>query len=189
MLSFSDSELEYHHDYIQTLFPLPERSPFNPSAPLIDRATFLAFRSQPALQDQLRLALDRMLRFYGFELQFQGFKEDSDVDEEIVIIKGGDFSSRKGNWVRGFNHNHLRITRILRSLRVLGLEDEAKAFFGALEVVYGEGGIGEKSLVFWRRAVERELWIRPEDEGVGRRGWLWEEEQRRRGGGDIGGET
>lgn len=36
--------------------------------------------------------------------------------------------------------------------------------------------------------MERELWIRPEDEGVGRRGWLWEEEQRRRGG-DRDGES
>lgn len=89
----------------------------------------------------MRLALDRMLGFYGFELEFRGFRDGSDVDEEIVIIKGSNFFSRKGNWVRGFNHNHLRITRILRSLRVLGLEDEAKAFFGALEGVCREGGL------------------------------------------------
>lgn len=35
ILQFKDSELEYHHDYIQVLFPLPEPSPINPGAPII----------------------------------------------------------------------------------------------------------------------------------------------------------
>ena len=30
ILKFKDNELEYHHDYIQVLFPLPEPSPINP---------------------------------------------------------------------------------------------------------------------------------------------------------------
>ena len=35
ILGFSLDELEFHHDYIQWLFPLPEPSGANPSAPLL----------------------------------------------------------------------------------------------------------------------------------------------------------
>ena len=66
--------------------------------------------------------------------------------------------------MRRFNHNHLRITRILRSLRVLGLEKEAWEFFKILKRVYEGGGIGQKSMMFWTRAIERPLYLAPEDE-------------------------
>jgi hypothetical protein len=58
------------------------------------------------------------------------------------------------------DHNHLRITRIIRSLRVLGLEDEAHAFRAALE----ENGThtSNRSREFWRRAAERSLNLRPD---------------------------
>lgn len=50
ILALPDSELEYCHDYIQLLFPLPETSAFHPSAPIIDAAIFHAFRSRPDLR-------------------------------------------------------------------------------------------------------------------------------------------
>ena len=42
--SFSHEELEAVHDYIQWLFPLAERSAFNPGAPLLDDETIARFR-------------------------------------------------------------------------------------------------------------------------------------------------
>ena len=168
ILAYSDSALEYHHDYIQILFPLPEGSPFNPSAPIIDKATFREFRQSKELHDQLLKSLKRMLSFYGFEIC---------TALGVKVIPAPNFQSASKNWVKKFNHNHLRITRILRSLRVLGLELEAVSFLQALELVYDEGGgIGRKSVMFWKRAVERPLWMKPEDEnGEGEEGgWLWE---------------
>lgn len=68
------------------------------------------------------------------------------------------------NWVSSFTHNHLRITRIIRSLRVLGLEAEATAFFEAVEDVYlTTGRIGGRSFMYWTRAIERPLYLAPED--------------------------
>ncbi|KAK0514667.1 hypothetical protein JMJ35_003284 [Cladonia borealis] len=162
ILAWSDDELEYHHDYIQLLFPLPEGSPFNPSAPVIDEVTFYAFRSRLELQTQLRASLQRMLHFYGF--QFASETGSGGHPQGLQVLNSSNYSEASRNWLRRFNHNHLRITRILRSLRVLGLEKEAWEFFKALKRVYEGGRIGQKSMMFWTRAIERPLFLAPEDE-------------------------
>lgn len=172
ILAFTDDELEYHHDYIQTLFPLPERSPINPSAPTIDLATYSAFHSRPGLRTNLLKALNRMLDFYGF----------TSMGDDGVIRQRLDFHSQGRRWVTQFSHNHLRITRIIRSLRCLGCEQEAKNFLKALEGVYEETRrISERSLVFWRKAANRPLYIAPEvEDGMAREeGWLWKAEKER----------
>ena len=88
-------------------------------------------------------------------------------------MPGPNFPTHSQNWnVRG-DHNHLRISRIIRSLRVLGLEEEAQAFYAALEETTPLHVSG-RSREFWRRAAERSLNIRPDlevrdeqDDGVG----------------------
>ena len=178
ILAWDDSELEYCHDYIQWLFPLPERSPIAPSAPVITRSIFNAFRARPELRARMRDALRRICQFYG--LDFQG--RDGNDRFRIARLGGGVFEARAKTWMTRFNHNHLRITRIIRSLRVLGLEEEARVLFEAVEGVYEETGkISARSLMFWRRAVERPLYMAPEDkedEGMGK-DFLYEFEEER----------
>ena len=95
-----------------------------------------------------------MLHFYGFKFETNG-----------SIVTGANYQVAFQNWVKRFNHNHLRITRIIRSLRVLGLEGEAAEFFKALEGVCERSGkISEKSLMFWTRAAKRPLFLAPDDE-------------------------
>lgn len=162
ILSYSNNELELSHNYIQVLFPLPEGSPFNPSAPLIDEATFATFRQRPELRNSIHRAFRRMLVFYGFQLL-----QDSTTDQESMNIVPGNNADRQFRiWVKAFNHNHLRITRIIRSLRVLGLEDEAAAFFHALGKVdeTHPGKISSRSLTYWTRAAKRPLYVAPDDE-------------------------
>lgn len=120
-----------------------------------------------------------MLTFYGFK-----FSDDG------TIVPAANFQQASRNWVKGFNHNHLRITRIIRSLRVLGLEDEAGAFFEAVSGVgVRSGRVGGRSLMFWGRAAERPLFLAPEDEGDEGRGvgFLYEFERGREEGGIGGG--
>jgi hypothetical protein len=76
------------------------------------------------------------------------------------VVKGDNYSRNSENWDTRFDHNHLRITRIIRSLRVLGLEDEAKAFHNALEDATTR--VSSRSREFWRRAAERALNLRPD---------------------------
>src|SRR5947208_7865434 len=101
-----DERLESVHDFIQWMFPLRERSGANPGAPTLDQKTIDEFRARPELQDNLRASFCRMLRFYGL-----GLEED--------VRRGANFEERAGNWLSPWNHNHLRITRILKSLRIL----------------------------------------------------------------------
>ena len=166
ILSWKDDQLEYCHDYIQLLFPLPEGSPFNLSAPIIDRTTFNAFRTRNDLQSQLRLSLECMLHFYGFSFS-RNHDHNAGSDPSLrssKVVKSPQFDRASRNWVKKFNHNHLRITRVLRSLRVLGLEEEAKGVFKALQGVFEEGKISDKSMMFWTRAVKRPLYLAPEDD-------------------------
>src|SRR5947209_6185945 len=64
--SLSLEQLEREHDYIQWLFPLRERSTFNPAAPVLDDAAITAFRSRVDLQNAVARSFDVMMRFYGF---------------------------------------------------------------------------------------------------------------------------
>ena len=158
ILAWDDDRLETAHDYIQILFPLPEYSPYNSWAPAVDRTTFNAFRQRKALRDNLTRSFERMLDFYGFTLEKYGGK--------VEVCQSPGFPEASQTWLAKYDHNHLRMTRIIRSLRVLGLEMEAQAFYVALREVYRENPkqINEKSLMFWRRAAERPLYLAPEDD-------------------------
>jgi hypothetical protein len=125
--AWPDDLLESVHDFIQWMFPLRERSAFNPDVPVLDSDTINLFRSNAKLKSNLRLSFARMLRFYGFEV---GYNPD------IRIVRAPNFQERAREWISPFNHNYLRITRILKSLSLLGLEEEARAFLQCLCDIY-----------------------------------------------------
>ena len=56
--------------------------------------------------------------------------------------------------MRAGNHNFLRITRILSSLRLFGLTEEAEALLDVLEVLARKfpGPVSPETLEFWRDA-------------------------------------
>lgn len=152
ILRWSASKLEQSHDYIQTVFPLPEGSGVNWDAPIIDRQVFDAFRSRAELRGKLRESFQKILWFYGFKLEAE--------DGVYKVVKGDNYDKHADNWDSRFDHNHLRITRIIRSLRVLGLEDEALAFRSALEENLTR--VSSISREYWRRAAERSLNLKPD---------------------------
>ena len=66
---FSYSQLEGRHDYIQWLFPSPERSRFNAaSLPLSDEEA-LAIRSDPIAKERMRRSFLLIADFFGFEME------------------------------------------------------------------------------------------------------------------------
>jgi hypothetical protein len=127
-----DARLEDVHDFIQWMFPLTEPSPVNPEAPVLDPDTIREIRSRPEIQQNARRSIERMRAFY----------------------------ERSGHWITPGNHNHLRITRILKSLRLMGLDPEAEAFFTWLsEIFHAERsktrpGITARSFDFWTSAMK-----------------------------------
>jgi hypothetical protein len=126
VLRFEDGALEYTHDFIQWLFPLRERSGANPSAPVLDDAAVAAFHARPELRSALRRAYGRMLAFYKADL----------------------------TWLTPGNHNHLRLTRMLVSLRTLGLDFEARELYEWITGLAGRhGGVTETTLRYWYDAM------------------------------------
>ncbi len=125
-LGFSDDQLEATHDYIQWLFPLQTRSAAQPGAPVLTQAEIDAIRADPRAQDMLNRATDRMLSFY-----------------------------RATNWwLSGQDHNHLRITRIIHSLKLLIGPEAARRFHEAILALNTAAGspVNARSLRFWADA-------------------------------------
>ena len=145
---FSVDELELHHDYIQWLFPLPEPSGANAEAPLLSKEDVAAFESDDSLRKALLRSFHMMLRFYGLEV-WAG-------RPEIKVVRGAHFAERRDVWLTRGNHNFLRISRMLRSLTLLGLGGYAKALLKSLEGIYEEEAstIGDTTMGYWRRAVK-----------------------------------
>jgi len=143
VLAWFDDELEEVHDCIQWLFPLPEPSQYNPDAPLLTHVEISAFRSEPVLQANLRRSFERILRFLGLSLA------------EGKVVEGPNFEGRQAEVWAFPNHNWLRITRVLRSLRLLRLEPEPMVLYDWLEMTYlrHRFPIGEDTFTYWKQAI------------------------------------
>lgn len=181
ILGKSNYELEHQHDYIQILFPLPEKSPVNPRAPVIDRQVRDAFYWHWHLRDRLRESLNRMLAFYGFdELVVHLLTPDSkgrrrSISYDINPLPDKNRFKNRANatWRTPMDHNHLRITRILRCLRVLGEDGAARAFLAALRKHDPEEIVSRRSIMYWERAMNRPLHLPPDEEDEDAAGIAW----------------
>ena len=137
---YSLEELETDHHYIQWLFPLQKRSLHNIFCPVVK--DIREFR-EPEIIRNMRKSFDRMLDFYGLEYT------DGQVVETIYFAE----SAKK--WCTPQNHNFLRFTRILKSLRLFGLKKESTALFKELRKIYRERYriIGKKTYLYWKDAA------------------------------------
>ena len=66
-----------------------------------------------------------------------------------------DFDAYAREWITSRNHNFLRLTRILKCLRTVGLHPYARALFTALTDVYRRyaATIGESTYSYWADAM------------------------------------
>jgi hypothetical protein len=100
VLAMDDVALERTHDFIQWLFPLPEPSAAVPDSPVLTSGDIQAIRVSELAPIALAGATDRMAAFY----------------------------QTTHDWLMPNDHNHRRITRIIRSLRLLQGDAAADAF-------------------------------------------------------------
>jgi hypothetical protein len=149
---WNDRQLEVVHTYIQWLFPLREPSQAVRSSPTITEAEARVFRHDPELKERVLRSFRLMLGFYGFAM-----RPTADPAEGMTIAPASDFDAKSRNWLTTANHNHLRITRILKSLILLGLKRESQEWFAALQRVHVANAdvIGQTTYEYWRNAVER----------------------------------
>ena len=126
VLAMNDAALEETHDFIQWVFPLPEPSAAVPDAPVLSPDDIRAIRESDLAPQALAHATDRMA---SFERSTHG-------------------------WLMPNDHNHRRITRIIRSLRLLVGDAEADAFrsFILAGVKVTRAPVSARSLGYWATA-------------------------------------
>jgi len=144
--AYSDHELEMIHDFIQWLFPLKELSRYNRDAPILSDAEIAEFRADPRLVENLQRSFDVFLAFVG--LRYEGGS----------VAKATDFDEKADVWQYP-NHNWLRVTRILTSTRLLGLEAPSRAFFEFLKALRdsGQSAITADTFRYWDQAANVKL--------------------------------
>ena len=122
----SDDWIESTHDFIQWLFPIEDERSRGASIPnLTDEEVEMIKQSEEA-QKAMLLSASRMRRFW----------------------------SKNQHWVTEHDHNHLRITRCIKSLRLLVGDEEAQKMKVWLSSVLGPNAklISSVSLNYWKNA-------------------------------------
>jgi hypothetical protein len=145
--AFDHDQLERVHDYIQWLFPTDRPSGFNPWAPVLDAVSIGALRALPDLSTRVQRSLDLLLEFYGLRRHGEG--------SAVRMEPSTTLDERGPRWWGAGNHNHLRLTRIIASLGLLGLGPAAIALDGVLQRIRREHqtGISDETARYWSAAA------------------------------------
>ena len=124
--AYTDDEIEHIHDFIQIVFPLNEES---------------------------------QAIFHGYYLDYDFLVIQIRANElaKQNIIKSAEwflsFLERDSHWKRPYQHTHLRVTRIIKCLRLLVSDEEADKFYiNVMQLLGPENQINEVTLTFWRNA-------------------------------------
>jgi hypothetical protein len=155
MIDFTDEEMEANHDYIQWMFPLHEKSGFNDDCPVLTPEIASVIEDywhehpESCLQGE---AWRRVLDFYG-------------IGDTCNRTGVGPHSrtynhDRIKEWCYDGNHNLLRITRIIRSLRLFDDDLLAEYFYKDISFAqdFISNDLSERTNDYWRKAMEDEAW-------------------------------
>eukprot|EP00475_Leptophrys_vorax_P029523 TRINITY_DN4344_c0_g1_i1.p1 TRINITY_DN4344_c0_g1~~TRINITY_DN4344_c0_g1_i1.p1 ORF type:complete len:325 (-),score=76.58 TRINITY_DN4344_c0_g1_i1:70-1002(-) len=116
--------LEYHHGYIQWLFPIREHG-LNDLAQKLYLSEIEVMKNDDKIKERLLNSYAMMLRFYGFQL----------VDRTtgaVALLEDETLRRQRLSNLNNRSHNFLRITRILKCLGELGFESFKKYWLEAL---------------------------------------------------------
>lgn len=127
--NYSDEKLESVHNYIQWLFPLPE-----PSEQVL---------GSPYLEN---------------EEEIKVINADLEIQENIIksLLRMEEFYRENDFWLQPNDHNHMRITRIIKSVGLLSSKENAKDFYTfIMNRVEKFKPVTEESLDFWEKAIQK----------------------------------
>jgi len=137
IIDCTDIEMELCHDQVQWIFPLHEVSNFAATYPIINREIVYECKNNPKIIENLTNAIKRMKDFYGLDPQNR---------------------EKQRSWCKEFDHNLLRITRIIRCARIFGLDDEADEFYTLARDAADFYCIGNVTKAYWWRARYEDLY-------------------------------
>lgn len=127
LLHMSDQEMETNHAYIQWAFPTPHKSKSISSAPILDLSSAIWLANNA---DFVKFLEDMTERFLAFLQKSQA-------------------------WRHGFNHNQLRVSRIVESLRILHSYELAHWFYETvLGFISSSDPHIEKAKSIWSQKID-----------------------------------
>lgn len=127
---WNNYSLEETHDFIQWVFPLDVPSEYNPHAPILTIEDIKFLRSHS--------------RFHGLVRGIYG--------RMILFLSTNDcFTPR--------NHNLLRVTRMIKSLRLMGFEALSEDMYEFLLVMTSVHKIDKSVLAYWADAMKTPVYL------------------------------
>ena len=125
---YSDKEIESIHDFIQVLFPLDQQSRSSSNRFFIqDQAIIPVIKKSELAQANFKQSYKWFLGFLG----------------------------RNPKWQKGYDHNQLRITRIIKSLNLLSSHENALAFYQSMvELIKDDHSISQVTYDYWVEALK-----------------------------------
>ena len=126
ILKFSDAQVESIHDFIQWVFPLNEPSGASADAPILEPGEVALIRKSSLAAHNLNESVQWFCAFL----------------------------KRNDGWRVAHDHNHLRITRMIKSVRLLHGEPAANALRDKVLALAeaSKDKISATSLEYWRQA-------------------------------------
>jgi len=123
---FNDSQIEREHNFIQWLFPTSTPSVSVPGSPVLSFEEIEKIRESELAIDNLHKSADWYFNFL----------------------------ERNTFWIKPHDHNHLRITRVIQSIRLLSDPDDAAFFREQIIRLIGNklSIIPAKTQKFWKEA-------------------------------------
>lgn len=131
-LTFDDDTISRERNFIPWIFPSSEQSHGYDDAPVMDEGIVAKFREDNILREMVRQVVNRYLKFLN---NTDGWRNTSD-------------------------HNHIRITRMIRFLATIGMREEAEK----VAKWCSERGGSKKIKEGWLKSVEfKPPWDRKEE--------------------------
>ena len=137
MIAKSDVNMEALHDLIQFMFPLHEKSYHSKNAPILSEDDIKELSGSMTAKGNMCRCLIRFKQSLGLIPE----------RDEIKI----------SFWCHNGNHNLLRVTRVIRSLRLFGLDSEAKCFYDEVKSLAQKHNLSNITVEFWDNAINDPL--------------------------------
>lgn len=149
-LKFDNATWEECHNHIQWAFPSHIVSQFNPDAPVVDMGELVELLNRDGYHNVFRL-----LTAYLYSLGFVGRSAEWYDDNSVWVLDENNPLSEQ--WQTPFNHNYLRITRVLNLLHYLDVEVAARYLNVFLNIASKNDAtkrtIGVQTVVYWSKAA------------------------------------
>ena len=123
---YNDAEIEGVHNFIQFIFPTNQKSASMPGVPILTAQDIEAITQSEIAKSNLIKSVDWFVQFL----------------------------ERNNHWITQYNHNHLRISRMIQSVRLLVGDIEADFVRSQVMAIVSKSKnkVSDKSKAFWLRS-------------------------------------